>query len=242
MLLAVVLLAACQSGGDAEEIDDPVALLAESANNIQMTDSFRMEVTHSGADYLVDVYLDEENADTPVSVAFRRAIAEYIAPNILQADARILLRGVAVDLTVFSREDDQWWRLLGDLWVRGQYAPGFNPRELIAEDSGFQAALEALEELNYAGVETLEDGTQVYHLTGIADGADVTAILVGLIEIEGNVPIDVFVDVGTRYPVRLIVRQPETDPENPTTWTIDVYDINEEIALEPPPGALEEES
>lgn len=238
LLAAALLLAACN--GDDDPPPDPVALLTEAANNIRSADTFRMEARHSGAPYLVSVYLDEATsglAQTAAQVAFRRAIAQYVAPDTLQADVSIILGGITTSLSVFSRGDDQWFKLPVTRWIDGDFAPGFNPRTLIAEDTGFQAALAALTDLDYRGTTSLEDGTGVYHLHGTANGPDVTALLVGLIEAEGLVPVDVYISQDTRYPVRLVIVQPETDAVDPTTWTIDVYDINADPALTPPEGA-----
>ncbi len=234
LTITLLVLVGCQGGGsnDDDPPPDPVELLIESADNIRSAETFRLEVRHSGADYFVSAYLVDDLL--PVNVAFRRAIAQYVFPDALQASVRVLLAGAAVSLEIFSRGDDQWFKLAGTDWVDGDFAPGFNPRTLIAEDTGFQAALASLTDLDYIGTTTLEDGTGVFHLRGTANGQDVTALLVGLIEAEGLVPVDVYIDRDNRYPVRLVITQPETDPDDPTTWTIDVYDINAEPQLAPP--------
>ena len=120
---------------------------------------------------------------------------------------------------------------------RCTFAPGFNPRTLIAEDTGFHAALTALIDLQYIGKEELEDGTPVYHLKATANGPDVSSLMVGLVQAAGNVLVDVYINRDTLYPVRFIIIEPETvteeEPE-PTTWTIDVYDINAAPELDDP--------
>lgn len=240
LLTTALLLTACNTGNDDEPPPEPVALLTEAANNIRAANTFRMEVRHSGADYLVSVYLDPDASGLSQSVAqvaFRRALAQYVAPQVLQADVSIILGGITTQLKIFSQGDDQWFKLPVTSWIKGDFAPGFNPETLIAEDTGFQAALAALTDLNYEGTDTLEDGTNVFHLSGTANGPDVTALLVGLIEAEGLVPVDVYISQEDRLPVRLVIVQPETDPEDPTTWTIDVYDLNAEPNLTPPEGA-----
>lgn len=240
LLTTALLLSACNTGNEEEPPPDPVALLTEAATNIRSGDTFRMEVRHSGADYLVSVYLDTDASglsQSTAQVAFRRALAQYVAPDTLQADVSIILGGITTRLQIFSQGDDQWFKLPVTPWIKGDFAPGFNPETLIAEDTGFQAALASLTDLNYQGVETLEDGTSVFHLNGTANGPDVTALLVGLIEAEGLVPVDVYISQDERLPVRLIIVQPETDPVDPTTWTIDVYDLNAEPNLTPPEGA-----
>lgn len=240
LLIPVFLLVGCNGDNADDAPDDPVALLTDAATKIRAADTFRMEITHSGADYWVNVYLGDD-PNTPVQVAFRRALAQYVADEKLGAEVSILMGGAAFKLDVYAQEYDQWFRLEGiPLWVHGEFAPGFNPRTLIAEDTGFQAALAALEELEYIGTTSLEDGTSVYHLSGVAEGGVVTALLVGMIEAGPIVEVEVYVDRETGYPARLIIRQPETvtdDQPVPTTWTLDVYDVNAEPDLNKPEDA-----
>ena len=236
MLTVLILVVGCSGdGGNDEPPPDPVALITDAATQIRAVDTFRMEVRHSGADYLVSVYL---TPTTPADVAFRRALAQYVADNNqLQASVNVIASGLPMNLDVFSYGPDQWVRLAGTDWVDVDFAPGFDPETLIADDTGFQAALAALTELEYLGLETLDDGTRTYHLRGIARGPDVTNLLVGLIEAEGLLPVDVYISRENGYPVRLVIRQPETITEDepvPTTWTIDVFDINAEPELNPP--------
>ena len=237
MVVILMLVVGCSGNGgnNDEPPPDPVALITDAANRIRAVDTFRMEVRHSGADYLASVYL---NPTTPADVAFRRALAQYVADNNqLQAAVNVIAAGVPLSVDVFSFGPEQWVRLAGTDWLRVDFAPGFNPETLIAEDTGFQAALAALTELEYLGAESLEDGTRTYHLRGIAKGPDVTNLLVGLIEADGLLPVDVYISRESGYPVRLVIRQPETITEDepvPTTWTIDVFDINAEPQLTPP--------
>jgi hypothetical protein len=61
--------------------------------------------------------------------------------------------------------------------------------------------------------------------------------MAGLIEVTGRVIADVYIHRETRVPVRLVLTQPETvtteNPE-PTTWTIDVFDLDAPSEIVPP--------
>jgi hypothetical protein len=234
LLVIGLILTGCASATE-EPPPEPQALIAESAEKIRETQTFRMEVERTGAEYYVDTGLG--------SISFRRALAQYVAPDVIQATVRVTGVGLTADVDIFSRGDDQWYRnsiLTANQWYNALFAPGFNPRTLIAEDTGFQSALASLIDLEFVGREELEDGTPVYHIKATANGPDVEALLVGLVEAEGEVLVDVFIDRETLYPVRFVIVQPETvsetEPE-PTTWTIDVYDINEEPELDDPETA-----
>jgi hypothetical protein len=191
-----------------------------------------MSVELAGADYFIETDFGE--------VAFRRAVAQYVAPDMMQATVRVLLGSVPLDVDVFSRGENQWFRAgvwTAGEWVNATFAPGFNPEALIAQESGFQAAINALIDLQMAGPEELEDGTPVHHLRAVADGEDVSALMVGLIYATGSVNVDVYIHRNEVYPVRFVIVQPDTATEeqpDPTTWTVDVYDLNAEAEIDDP--------
>jgi hypothetical protein len=239
LFVALLLTSGCGSGSGGEPTPEPLSLLTEAANNIRARSTFRLYVEQSGAAYEIPVIIAQ--GQPAVNVQFRFARAQYVAPDTMQATARVIVPVFgAQDFEIFSKGAAQWYRVPGTAWGRGDFAPGFNPTTLIAEDSGFQAALTALVGLEYVGEETLEDGTPTYHLRGVASGPAVTALVVGLIQSTGDVPVDVYIHRETRLPVRLILTQPETVTEaapEPTTWTIDVYDVDAEPELTPPDEA-----
>lgn len=231
VIMAFFALAGC-TGSATQAPPDPLQLLAQAASNIRAMDTFRMSVNLSGADYFIETDFG--------SVAFRRAVAQYVAPNVMQATVRVLLGSVPLDVDVFSRGENQWFRAglwTGGEWVNATFAPGFNPEALIAQESGFQAALNAMIDLEMVGTAELEDGTPVYHLRAVAEGEDVSALMVGLIYATGNVNVEVYVHREEVYPVRFVIVQPDTATEEepePTTWTVDVYDLNAEPDIDDP--------
>lgn len=229
----IAIVAGCTPAPEPTAPPDPTALVTEAAINIRGSETFRMQVERTGAPYFVQTDLG--------NVAFRRAVAQYIAPAIMQASVRLVAAGLTADVDIFSRGDDQWYRhtlLTGNRWFNAPFAEGFNPQTLISEDAGFQAALGSLIDLRYIGAESLEDGTPVHHLAGEADGADVSALMVGMIEARGDVTVQVFIDRERLIPVRFIIVQPETispDEPVPTTWTVDIFDVNAEATLQDAP-------
>lgn len=236
LLICLTALGLTGCGGEDEAtVDDPLALLVTAADQIRSADSFRLYVIQEGAPYTFPIAV----AADLMNVRFRLAQGQYVAPDTLQARASVVA-GLTLEIDIFAQGDDQWFRVntLAIPWQNAPFAAGFNPAALISDDGGFQAALTALLELEFVGATTLEDGQSVYHLRGIADGPSVATLVVGLLEIEGEVPVDVFINRETGYPARLVLTQPETATEEnpePTRWVIDVFDINAEPQLDPPP-------
>ena len=173
-------------------------------------------------------------------VDFRQAKAQFVAPDTMQAVVTLIKGGLATDVDVLARGDEQWYRhalLTAYKWVNFPFAEGFNPGNLIAEDTGFQMALSSLIDLQNEGLESLEDGTTVYHLSGKAHGEDISALLANLVVATGEVLVDVYIDEQQVTPVRFVIVQPDTvtdDEPEPTTWVVDVYDINGEPELDEP--------
>lgn len=234
---AALLLAACDGAGPAATSmppPEPLALVTEAANSIRAADTFRMIVDQTGPTYPIETQFG------PVS--FRRANAQYAAPDTLQAAIAVLALGARIDVDVFARGADQWFRAplwTGDQWLHATFAPGFNPEILIAQDAGFQAAVDAARELEYVGETQLENGQNVHHIRGVADGPALNGLLVGLIEMQGEVAVDVFIDRETGLPARFVLTEPVEGSDEPRVWTLDILDVNAPAVLDDPEATAE---
>lgn len=234
LLLTLAFLAACSGGGGSptEEPLDPRALLDESVVNLSNKHTFRLIVDRSGADYLFQTDLGP--------VIFDRAEGQYLASDTLGAKVKVKLGELPVEADVYAQGDQQWVRGIwtANAWSEGVIAPGFSPSKILSgEDSGLSTAMTAMVDPQLVGEEQLEDGTAVYHITATAEGAEVAALVVNLIQMAGTVNTDVYIDKNTRLPLRFIVVQPDTatdDQPDPTTWTIDLFDFDAEPALDVP--------
>jgi hypothetical protein len=122
-------------------------------------------------------------------------------------------------------------------WQKQEFLPGFNPRALLQEeDRGLRAALKALTDVSLKGETQLEDGTPVYELAAVADGEEVSWLMLYVIQITGQVDVNVFIDRAAHMPQKFVIVQPDTatGQAGPTTWTIELYDFNTEPKLTPP--------
>lgn len=240
MLFAVLVMAGCAGEDSATPTQEPRELLSDAAAKIRESSSFKLYILQEGAPYDFKIGVTADPADW-MTVRFRLAEGQFVAPDQIQAKAsvRVGAVGAPIEVEIYARGDDQWFRVptLSIPWQNSPFAPGFSPLALLAVDSGFDAALSSLIELEFLGNLTLEDGQPVYHLRGISDGEKVASLVVGLLDIEGNVPVDVYINRETGFPVRVEVTQPDTvsaEYPDPTKWIIDVFDINADAVIEPP--------
>jgi hypothetical protein len=221
MIALLLVLAACNGSSAATSTPppDPLALIQQAAR-IRQASTFRIDVSYAGPDYNILTDFGP--------VLFRRAAAQYVSPNVMQAEVRVLAGSLPVDVDVFSRGADQWFRAIwtANLWLNTPFAPGFNPETLIAEETGFQIALDAIREMAYAGTTTLQTGAAVYHITGRADGMAMNALLVGLLEMQGEVSVDVYIDIESGHFARFVARETVPDAEALREWTINILDID----------------
>lgn len=228
-LLGGVLLAAC--GTNTSDLPDPIETLNAAAVYFNEAETFKIEVLQEGATYYIDTDVTEG------ALAFQRATIRYQAPDTLQGEVRGSVFGAPFPFGILARGEKQWTRLPAIGWSDAYvFAPGFDPQDLIAEESGFQAALGALNEIEMAGAESL-NGVPVYRMTGRASGQAVEDLLVGLIDAGDEVFVDVYVRRDDNLPIRLEITMPGTETEEepePTKWIVEVYDFDVPVTIDGP--------
>jgi hypothetical protein len=231
----VFILAAC--GTRDVPPPEPLDVLNAASVHINDAESFRIEIWQEGAPYFIES--DVIDGD----LTFDRALMDYVAPDVIQGRIRAQLMGLPFEFSILGRGERQWVNLPAMGWTDTLYfAPGFNPETLIAEDSGFQAALSALEEIEMVGRETLDDGSPVWHVRGVANGPAVSELMVYIITTEDPVLIDAYIHTETSRPIRLEVTIPGTETEedpDPTKFIVELYDFNEELEITGPTGEEE---
>lgn len=237
MLIALPALAACSdlvpldATAVAPTVDAPAAgapdvnaLLEQSFRNIRAGATLQFLVQHSGEPWLI--------ATDFGNVAFEQAAVSFVAPDTLQADARVRILGLPAGVDLFARGEQQWYRnplLTGGQWQGGVLLQNFNPQQLVAAGSGFDQVARSLLNLEWLGVVTLEDGRPAHHLRGPARGEEVSALLVNLVQLTGEVQTEVYVDRDSLLPRRFVLSQPEA-----ATWQVNVTAVNAVIQLDEP--------
>ncbi|MCS6836112.1 MAG: LppX_LprAFG lipoprotein [Anaerolineae bacterium] len=232
-------LAAC--GGSESSVaiptpEDPLVLLRQVIANLRQTPSFRLLIEQRGVPYPFTVTLDQ--GATYVNATMQRAEAQFLTPETLYANVRLALGGLPpIGVEIFARATDQWFRLAGSGWINYPVAQGFDPGSLIREDSGFSTALDQLRELAFVELTTLEDGTPVFHIRGLATGAVINDLLFELINLQNdNVIVDVYIEPQRRLPLLLSVVVPDTatNTQGNTEWRIELFDYGREASFSGP--------
>lgn len=238
LLMLILFLAACSANATPEATPMPDVLVRQAADNIRTVSTVKLTIDRDGAEYLFESELG--------SVIFNRLEAQYVAPDTIQATTRVTLGQVPLDIEIFAKGENQWIRLSVNaaVWQKSVFAPGFNPEILISqENSGLQQAMASLKNVRQVGEEQLEDGTAVYHLSADAAGADVSALIANLIQMTGQVQVDLYIDREKRLPLKFVVLQPDSVTEaqkEPTTWTIEIYDFDIPATLDEPADVVSE--
>lgn len=229
ILILLMVVVGCTTNTTPEPPANPDQLLQEAANNILGINSLKMLVERTGADYILKTDIGD--------AIFQRIEVQYVAPGTVQARAKVTLAGLPAEIEIFAKDEEQWWRPVGLAWQKMIFLPGFNPRALLQEeDRGLRAAIRAMKDATLNGETQLEDGTPVYELAASADGDEVSWLMLYVIQITGQVKVNMFIDKTNRMPQKFVIVQPETatQTEGPTTWTIEIYDFNAEPSLTPP--------
>jgi len=236
LLMIIMLLAACNSSAPAAEEDINVAaVLAEAIANIRAAERFGLLVEQEGQPYRFRFQIGADAL--PINTSMSRAEGHFVSPDALSITARLAVGRGNVDVGLFAKGDTQWLRISATVWQQFDFAEGFNPGQLMAEDSGFQRALSRLENLAYQGRKN-RLGRSTFHITGKADGEVINDLLFGLVAIEQETTlVDVFVDTETRLPTELILLLPDTatadNPED-TFWRIEIFDVNQDVEIDKP--------
>ncbi|MFP4438308.1 MAG: LppX_LprAFG lipoprotein [Chloroflexaceae bacterium] len=112
----------------------------------------------------------------------------------------------------------------------------FDPAILFDPEVGLSHLLETgFEEVELIGIEDLE-GQPHYHLRGIVPGEELRAISYNSLG-AGPVAVDLWAEQSTMRAKRIILVDTATDPEQPSTWTMNFSDYGKAVDVRVPPGA-----
>jgi lipoprotein LprG len=222
-------LIACGSGPAPTETPalSPLDIAQKAAEAMLALKSLHFFIERDGA----LAYIDDQQL-----LAFKRADGDFDLPDRMRALVRVITAFTPIDIGMVVLGDEQFatdpitgdWGVLPPEWGK------FNLVVLFDPETGLQRLLrDGILDLQLLGSEQIE-GQQHYHLSGSAQGERIRAMTLGFIG-QGDVELEVWIGAEDYYVRRLSIVEPETDPEEPTTWNLEFSKLGEPVEIEAPP-------
>lgn len=244
--IVLLITSACNTASESNNGDitqtpvEPTSLLNEVIDNVRSVSTFRMILQQEGAPYPFFITLD--GGSTNITATFTRGEAQFVNPNVIFANVNLNI-GVVISVDLFARNEDQWLRAPGSsAWLHFPFSEGFDPGGIIAEGKGLESAMTKLRDLEFLGEEALDDGTPAYHLRGIAGGEVISELLFNLINPEGDVQMDIFINRDSKQVALINAAMLGTETEenpDPTVWVVEFYDYDAPQDFVAPDGNIE---
>jgi lipoprotein LprG len=230
-LLLLFYLSACQSeptpSATATPELPPLEIAARAAEAMLSLDSLHFSIERDGALAYID---------TQQLFAFKRAEGDLELPDRMRALLRVITAFTPIDLGMVVLGDEQYatdpitgeWGWLPSEWGQFSLLVLFDP------ETGLQRLLkDGIFDLTLTGHEEIE-GQRHYRLAGQASGERMQAMTMGFIG-HGDVGLEVWIGAQDFYVRRLRIVEPETDPDDPTTWYLEFSKIGEPVEIIAPP-------
>ena len=169
-------------------------------------------------------------------LAFKRAEGDFQSPDRMRAVVRVITAFTPVDVGMVALGDEQYTTdpITGE-W--GQLPPEWGQLNLVVifdPETGIQQLLkDGVTDLELLGTEEIDDRLQ-YRIRGRASGERLNDMTLGFIG-QGDVELEVWVDAEDHYVRRLYITDPVTDPEDPTTWTLEFSSFGQAVEIKAPP-------
>ncbi len=235
-LLLPLLLAAC--GGDDPEPTPTISLTPQeitgrSAQVMLAVNSLHFLIEREGA----IAYLDEGEV-----MGFKRAEGDFGKPDQVRTKIRVVTDVTPFDVYFIALGEEQYvtdpisgsWRQIPPEW-------GFNPAIIFNPQIGILKLLqEGLENLALVGSEKL-DGLSHYRLSAQVNPERLRNMTAGLIG-QGQIRVEIWIGMDDFYLRQAYLVEPETDPQDPTTWGFHFSAFDEPVDIQPPPDVVPEDN
>lgn len=225
-LLSLLAIAGC--GPEAIEDLPPEEIISNSVVRMKAMEGYKFLIDRSGAFAFLDA---------GQTISFSRAEGNYVRPDRVIANVRVIAPGLVVEVEVVGIGSEQWQtNMLTREWEPMSDDIGFNPSALFHPETGIPSVFETdLSNMVLIGTEELEEipGKQLYALSGLLAGEQIYQISFGLIgPDELNVKLWIAPETFELY--RMVVIEPGQDGEEDTTWLLDFWAFDQTKEISPP--------
>jgi hypothetical protein len=193
----------------------------------------------AGFEFLIERTGEPVFLDYAETIAFRRAEGEFVYPDQLFANVRIIAPGLVSEVRIIQIEEEQWeTNLLTGEWQPTDPRYNINLNLLFNTETGIPAVLNTdLIDPVLEGFEELPEipGKQLYFIEASLEGEKAYQMSYGMIDDE-TLSVKIWVDPDSFDLHRIII----IDPANPgdeedTIWQIDFWSFGSTFEIEKPP-------
>ena len=229
--LLLAQMGACQSESAPSATATPALTSMEiadlAAEAMLSVESMHFSIEREGA----LAYIDPEQL-----LAFKRAEGDFQLPDRMRAVVRLITAFSPIEIGMVAIGDDQFttdpitgeWGQFPSEWGQFNFVVLFDP------ETGLQRLLrDGILDLTLVGSEEIEEQHH-YRLAGRASGERVSAMTLGFIG-HGDIDLEVWIGTEDFYMRRLQMVEPETSPDNPTTWDMEFSNMGQPVEIKAPP-------
>ena len=224
----VLLLAACGPAVSPTPMPPrvPAEIAGQSGQQMLTIDTLHFVIEISGRLTYVD------NTRT---LALKRAEGDLIRPDKVRTIVRLVSLGLTTEIGIIELGREQYvTNPINQQWEKMPAGYGWylEPRLFFDPERGIEAVLRETDWTFNAAEEARSAGFHV--LQGRVSGDRLWAITFGMIT-SGDVAVDFWVSQQDGYVQRIRLVELESDPEDPTTWIIELSAFDRPVEITAPP-------
>lgn len=222
MLIVTSLSAPHALAEDEPAVDD---ILDGAAEQLKETDSMGFTMELDGT-----TYVDEFE-----SIQLLGAEGVMQRPDRVDVTfTAVFLGQQQISIRMITIGEDSWITdIVTGKWVTSPPEFGYNPAVLYDDELGLGPVMGRMIDPEIAGDEQI-DGNDAWHITAKVDGDITSAMTSGTLRGSEH-SLDLWIDKETNDILQIRISEPtDEDLEDPATWTLILFDHNEDVDIEQP--------